>query len=377
MNQHDKKIQYRNISLLVRPARVAILIPQNDEYWKSIVHQIFGWCSSVWGGAYFLIIPTNGKEISISFWKILEEYSPDLVTSYLPTFQDLELAEPKIYAERIAKNKDSFFKQNPDLSENDFENLVLDHLKLSKRYEFEISSELQQEIKQRLTPFYHDEFIIQGHVTAQSFVPFPLTQLDKIANQANLEKVYVVDNIEDIDLSLFFYSNWGLYKPGFENRLVEKGIEIKHIPKDVRLFDLIDYSVRKHVDISELKLRRQFRKSIGQEDNFWIPDEDIVQFTPYETSLIKTGRYRTLESRYSKEPITIIIGNSVEDFCLYYSLSRIQDDVYWIPEIKSPINKTESNPRNDFNSIVIESIIRKDRLDRLSIAGLLLPPIVG
>ena len=72
-----KEIQYRNISLTVRPARAAILIDENDPYWKHVIIRLFEWCSRVWGGAYFLFIPTDGKEIKEIFWQILEKYSPD------------------------------------------------------------------------------------------------------------------------------------------------------------------------------------------------------------------------------------------------------------------------------------------------------------
>ena len=287
MDQHDNPIQYRNISLLVRPARVAVLIPEKDEYWKHVILQVFEWCSRVWGGAYFLIIPTDGKVIKDAFWKILEEYSPDNVANFIPTFHDLERADPEKYNSIISKNREAFIKNNPGLGDKEFNDLVLKQLNSSSRLGFGIEDALQQQIKQRLTPFHHDNYIIHQHISAQGYVPFPLTQLDNIVQQGGLRKVYVVDEIEDIECSLTFYSNWGLYKPDFEKALAEKGVTINHLPKDMGLGDLLDYSVNKHVDMTELKFRQQFRERSGDKDDSWYPEEDVAQFSPYQASLLK------------------------------------------------------------------------------------------
>jgi len=359
MDQLVNLIQYRSISLLVRPARVAVLIPEKDEYWKHVILQVFEWCSRVWGGAYFVIIPTDGKVIKDAFWRILEEYSPDNVAAFIPTFHDLELADPEKYNSIVSKNKEAFLKDNPEFGDKEFNDLILQHLNSSSRLEFGIEDSLQQQIKQRLAPFHHDNYIIQGYVSALASVPFPLTQLDNIVQQGGLKKVYVVDGIEDVECSLIFYSNWGLYKSDFEKMLTEKGVTINHIPKDVGLGELLGYSVNKQVDMTELKFRRQFRERSGNKDDSWYPEEDIAQLSPYQASLLKTGRYRTLDSHYWDEPVTLVAGNTVDDFCLYYSLSRIQDAVYWMPEIKVPEKGAKPDAGSLLSSTVAQAIMRK------------------
>ena len=147
LNMNDKPdnaVSYRNISLLVRPARVAILIYEKDEYWKHIMLQVFEWCSRVWGGAYFLIVPTDGKEIKAPFWSILEEYSPDHVFSFLPTFQDLEYADPQKYTSIITQYKEDLIKKIPELSDKPFLVPVSPDITSNMRCEFEIDDELQQ-----------------------------------------------------------------------------------------------------------------------------------------------------------------------------------------------------------------------------------------
>lgn len=344
-DQANNSIKYHNISLLVRPARVAILIPDNDEYWKYIIIQIFEWCSRIWGGAYFLIVPTNGNEIIEPFWRILDEYSPDFVYSFSPTIQDLKLADPNKYESIITRYKNAFIKQFPDMNEENFEQFVERDIKIQRRYEYKTDEHLQQKIKQLLTPFYFNEYIVEENISTDASVPFPLTRIENIVQQGGVEKLYVVDNIEDIDCSLTFYSNWGLYSTGFEKILTEKKVKINHIPKDVLINDLLKFSIQKRVDLTEIKYRRQYQDKLEKNNTKWYPDEDIFRFSPYETSLLKVSKYRTNETYIGREPITLIIGDSVKDYCLYYCLSRFQEAVYWIPEVKSiPKSRTKSEP---------------------------------
>lgn len=350
-NQNNNSINYHNISLLVRPARVAILINEKDTYWKHIILNVFEWCSRVWGGAYFLIVPTDGIDIKAPFWKILEEYSPDHIYSFIPTIKDLESADPQKYKRIITKYEKAFFQQFPELKVENYLEVVDRDINPEERYKFEIDDLLQQQLKQRLTPFYFNEYIVQEHISAQAHVPFPLTQLENIVQQGNLEKVYVVDHLEDIDCSLTFYSNWGSFSTDFELVLTEKGVEVNHIPKEARLADLIHFSVNKRVDTTDIEFRKLYQKGIGDKDDSWYPDEDIVRYCPYEASLLKIGKYKVLEPHYTEEPVTLIVGDTVADFCLYYCLSRIQDAVFWLPEV-TPLTKTNKHSKPDARTIL-------------------------
>ena len=69
--------EYRNVTTLVRPQRVVTFITKNDKYWTDTTTRIIECYSMIWGGAYNLIMPTDGNTISNEFWAILEKYNPD------------------------------------------------------------------------------------------------------------------------------------------------------------------------------------------------------------------------------------------------------------------------------------------------------------
>ncbi len=347
-NKRDNDIKYRNISLLVRPARVAILIDEQDNCWKYNLIRLFAWCSKVWGGGYFLIVPTDGKEIKEPFWQILEEYSPDLVYSFFSTIEDLETADPKQYKKIIENTRVAVKKKFPNMQVDAIKDLLERDVKPRERGHFVISQPLQEEIKQRLAPFYFQDYVVQERISAQRQVPFPLTELKKIAQDGHLEKVYLVENINDIDCSLAFYSNWGLYDKKFAEDITQTGIKVDRIPDTIRLTDLLQIGIKKHIDKIDISIKSAFK---GNNSQYWFPSEDITLFSPYANSLLKLGRYRNNELFIQDEPVALIVGDTISDFCLYYSLSRFQDDVFWMPEPQIQPKKKKPTDYDDKDTL--------------------------
>ena len=73
----DSFIQRRRAKLIVRPIRLAFIIrvdlsPEN-------IKQLLTYLSSIWGGYYSCLIPTDGKSISDNDWVNLVVYQPDKV----------------------------------------------------------------------------------------------------------------------------------------------------------------------------------------------------------------------------------------------------------------------------------------------------------
>jgi len=361
-NNQNTSIQYRNISLLVRPIKVAILIPREDEYWKYIILNIFKFCSQVWGGANFVIVPTDGKEINPVFWNILEQYNPDQVISFIPTLRDLEYARPRDFELDQLRYKDYLRENFPFLDETQLHDFMVRERLNQNRFSFGIENQLQQQIKHRLSPLYINDFIVQEAITSQLSVLFPLTQIENIVRQGNVEKVYVVDNIDDIDSALYFYSNWGSYSNHFEEEMNKRGVTITHVPHQAKLTDLISFVATKGVEKIDIYYRNQLQQKFCGNDATWSPDEDIAQFSPYEISLLKVGKYKPIGSYVLEDPILLIIGDTVDDFCSYYCLSKIHDDVFWIPEISKPekdSDESELDGRTILRKAIIQSIIER------------------
>src|SRR5262249_705380 len=72
--------------------------------------------------------------------------------------------------------------------------------------------------------------------------------------------------------------------------------------------------------------------------------------TPYDLTRLKLGQYLpTRASEFSKHVI-VIVGETISDFCLYYSISRLRPQVAWLPIewLKSQANP-EASERSLFD----------------------------
>ncbi len=77
-----------NVTTTSRPKRVAFLInpqPSND----SEIDQIIRYSTGVWGGRFYLIIPTDGEIVSGDWWTLLMTVDPDVIYSLLPLSDSL------------------------------------------------------------------------------------------------------------------------------------------------------------------------------------------------------------------------------------------------------------------------------------------------
>src|SRR6201991_2430996 len=99
---------FKTISTSVRPARVAVLMNQDDEDWQSTCLRIIEFFSGVWGGAHNIIIPVERHHISPTFWKILEAFDADYFYYYYKTGKDLKHNHPAKYAEWFEREVQSF-----------------------------------------------------------------------------------------------------------------------------------------------------------------------------------------------------------------------------------------------------------------------------
>lgn len=333
-----KAIEYRNISMAVRSARLAVLIPKDDPCWKSVVLRVFEWFSKVWGGGYFIIVPTDGKTIDDVFWKILKDYDPDYIYSFKPSFLDLENSNPSEFVQSYDKYVKQYKSVSPEMSDDDIRNRIRNGFSLMEREEFTIEKELQEKIKQEIAPFHFEDNVVGPIVFSDSSVGYPLTSIETIMNYGLVEKIWVLDPIRNIDCALMVHSNWGIYNKPFYEKLEKLGVQIDHIPNTIALNDLLEMAIQNKISDGCIQIKKSLAGLQGSDR--WYPEEDITKFTPYKTSLFHLQKYLINHGPdFYNEPDILVFGETIQDFCLYYCLSRYYQGVYWLPRL---INSEEN-----------------------------------
>jgi len=93
--------EFRTVFTGVRPARIAVLVDQDDSDWQDTCRRVIEYLSSIWGGKNSLIIPTNWSQIDERDWQLLEAFDPDYICDYHKTGLDLKITSPQRYEDLL------------------------------------------------------------------------------------------------------------------------------------------------------------------------------------------------------------------------------------------------------------------------------------
>ncbi|MFI0926139.1 hypothetical protein ACH4TP_19695 [Streptomyces sp. NPDC021012] len=306
---------YQNITATVRPPRCAVFINGTSGHWKFAVDGAIAKASEVWGGRYFLIIPTDGATIAEKFWELLEAYSPDHLAIYDLTFTDLAEADPDKYQEAKRHHKGRW--ESKGYSSDGFEEWFAKSAETSWVDKLEIDERLDEELRHRLSPF-HFRKAIEKHITKSSGFGYPFTKIVDIAPLAtrHIDSVRLPPSIEDPTMRLLVHSQTGVPSEG---HYTIPTVDVKPLSDKCEILDLV-----KHTGGSRIP-------NFSRDEDTEL-DDDFLPNTPFGLSMLHLGQYyRADRHRDYEEPLIVVLGDTVDDFCLYYSLSRMHEGVKWLP----------------------------------------------
>jgi len=267
----------------VRPARVACFIDANAQDWQACALNIIEGFSRVWGGAYFIIIPTDGQTISDAFWRILLAYDPDYLW-----------LSPRI----------------PEAPRGSY---------------LALSDDLQQELKLKLAPFHYQNRVIQGHARTNLEPQYPYTDLLTILPHCEHPSVMgEVSALESVP-SLWTASLTGRASPGYKEALEKIGIGCRALDYSSGLSELFDLAAK------------NIKGELGVDDAGF----------PFAFSLTQLGFFRSIKFPYHREAILVVVGETVEDFCLYYCLARLRGKVMWLLPSWLPAAESDDTDETD------------------------------
>jgi hypothetical protein len=292
------------------------LINENSEHWSDAVAGAISHCSEVWGGRFFLLVPTDGRRIKDKFWELLEAYSPDYIAEYRLTLADLKDSQPERYAQAQSRYCEGLTKAGytGDL-ESAFRTAAGDAFLDAA----EISNELQAELVSRLSPFHFNSHAVHEYLSHSNGFGFPFTKMDEIIPLAHkqIPRIAPPPAIADPAMKMMAYAQTGAACDAYLDKLRTLGIVVEAAADDSDSASFVEYVIG--------------RRSWITIPNRWA-DERILEDSPAAISGLHLGQYyRTDRHRPHEEPIVVVVGDTVDDFCFYYSLSRLHDGVFWLP----------------------------------------------
>jgi hypothetical protein len=361
-------MEFQTVLSGVRPARIAVLIDKNNADWAIAVQHILEFLTQLWGGEHSLLIPTDGSSIDPVFWTLLNKFDPDYVYTYLKTGRDDRLKNPEQFKTMVEREITSWLKQNPGSDESyarpEIEDIFLDH-----SYEFKISDELKDKIARELVPFNFEKHL-SGAIRADSTPGHHLTAIADVLGVSEHEKQIVLVRNSSGEVPLIWYaSSLGLLSPSYLSALENAGLSISEHD-----FSGDDTKKLIHFVVGAMN---------GESGAFWMnstPEEisTLSRRLPFTFSMLHLSRYRSVQYRDYSEPVVAVAGNTLEDFCLYFALSRLRDRVVWIlpsitekaikGECKAEYNPPEFNFVAALDSLARGNSQRYEGLDLVSIS---------
>ncbi|MEN9327783.1 MAG: hypothetical protein RI947_591 [Candidatus Parcubacteria bacterium] len=379
MRLFDDKIMTSNtletkiISTALRPSRVAIFIDNSDKKWKNTIVHLMELLPAIWGGDGFILIPSDGESIHPFFEELLRSYDPDFILKYQRTGYDLKANDPKNFQQIIERAVQEFMIQNPGHAKE----IIREHyekelLRNPLERNFDLSKKIKQYILKDLAIFHHrDDIRIQSITYSGTFPNFLPKFVDIIQHSEKLKNLKIVQldlKNHAIDFQLMGYGATGKAE-SLINNFHEKREELeKLLPKikrhspdqiaeteimiqklqnavhpQVEKFARSDSSVmfksvwNRRVDLEGIDFRNIWRSMNNKSKKKNSTDSyDFFTRVPFRVSSVGLSYFfrRTDYLKDEQGNPLVIVGDSVEDYCLYYSLTRLRKKVYWLPYVR-------------------------------------------
>lgn len=296
--------RFQTFAASVRPIRIAVLVDRNESDWQGSCLAILEFLTRVWGGEHAIIVPTDGIAIDDVFWALLSAYDPDLVVPYRKTGEDLRRNHPSQFEENVSKYIQQRAEQGftGDEIKKEIVKALSDHYLDS----FAIHESLSKLIVTRVAPFSH-EGAIEGHAVLAGKPPFyPLTSAVDVLDESDRPSGVVELKNDSTIPDLWLASSVGWSTGDLVAALKARNITVSSVVvSDDDEFHLIRWGMQSGRDF---------------------PGKTLFNISQVGLSTVRSTRSRTFEL-----PTVFVLGDSIQDFCLYYSLRRLHGRAAWIP----------------------------------------------
>ncbi|MFN8139103.1 MAG: hypothetical protein U0R49_04825 [Fimbriimonadales bacterium] len=279
-------------------------MPSESEYWQEQYLDAIQWATTQWGGWFSILIPTNGDSIREEFYKIAQKFDPDHIVRYTPVFGDLQRWNPEEYRARADNEMSRLLAPHDSDTQTGIAEEIRRQLNASS---FSLPP-ISQQVRDRLFEVsgFSDGQIIGVSLSQKSIVSFEAVEVLRVA-QARLPIITPLME-GDSTSSLRIAAITGLLEP-----------------------------------TNESLNPTTFYSQSGPIDPTYVPgsmrDRTSWQTHPREVSLFGCDFYQ--HSSRTLDSYRIVVGNTPEDFCIYYDLIRLCGfGVTWLPNVEEYNNNS-------------------------------------
>jgi len=169
---------FKTVHASVRPARIAVLVDESDADWQIMCRGAIEFLSGTWGGEHALIVPTDGRVITPTFWSQLEAFDPDYIWRYGKSGRDIRRSRPDEFA-AVLEREVAAYSGGTD-SQESLRKWVEEQLEGGSWSNWHVAPELEKQLKDRLAPFFVQDLVSHHSIVAGQKPDYPLTPIATI-----------------------------------------------------------------------------------------------------------------------------------------------------------------------------------------------------
>lgn len=325
--------RYHRVETSVRPARVACLIFDLDE-WVFPALRMIELFSRMWGGSGNVLF-AYGEEHPIpeSIWQALERFDPDRLGHYVPTRRGQQMAAPEAFETWLDNQAKKWASESDVTSYDEARKQLLDSNFLeSPRTTWRPPQELIDEALTRLGPQDpEDPFDQAWHADGT-----PGHEILDMTNVREIEgsRVFSLRALEiDPRIDLMLQSRIGGLSPSYEKTLIDD------LSVEIRTFNASKDNLEEVLDIAwakdpadQLRRNQAFREAVGEEAGAgpgWTADD--LANSPFRLTERGLGHYVVGRPWRRDLPYIVVSGDAAQDYALAMLLSRMYQNAIWVP----------------------------------------------
>ena len=321
---------YHRVETSVRPARVASLIPDVDD-WIPAAQRMIELFSRAWGGRGDILVPTSDDgTVSDDLWRLLERFDPDRLGYHLPTHRGWQMADPAGFERWLDQEAKRWAGMTDVASPEEARRRLLDPGVLRMPLTtWEPPPALEDRARQRLAPLDPEHPFDQAWVSDGD----PGRELLDMGNIRELEGPPVLSlRAEAIDrrIDLMVMNRVGAVAPSFRKVLKERGVEVVSAEANRAhlryVLDLCWASEPKRRTSMEAVVR-----AVLDEAEQPSRDPAYLERTPFAVTELGC-RWYVVGRLWGRElPYVVVTGDAARDFCFAMGLDRMYGNAIWVP----------------------------------------------
>lgn len=316
---------YRNVGLTVRPARLAVFVPEIRGWGLYCAKKSLEVLSSKWGGASNILVPLDEKgEIPAAFWKLLKAFDADMYGIFQPTFRDMSEAAPQKYHTWKNGQIDALKADGmSDQKANQFlEKQVID----DPGQGIEVADSIKTRIERELAPVLDAGHVHIHWLSTKDDHATGLVDMSVFGKRPG-ESITVLDTTDlDARLEMMLLDRTGCVGQQFEERVRQCGRLIHRQAVNGRVADRI-------INLSCHGVTQPERyRALGQSDEpgEWASPTDVSMLPLRQTEFCCEWRVGMFAYRF-QQPFVVVVGDKLADFCLSSCLNRLTARSAWLP----------------------------------------------